>query len=70
MSDVLRPGSTNVLEGEMAEWGVFILDNNILDVRDGSALTARSFVGVHPEVEGGPYELALHDGERPTRNRR
>jgi hypothetical protein len=54
----------------MAEWGVFILDNNILDVRDGSALTARSFVGVYPEVEGGPYELALHDGERPTRNRR
>lgn len=63
MSDVLRPGSTDVLEGELAEWGVFILDNNVLDVRDGSALTERSFVAVHPEAEGGVYEIALYDGK-------
>jgi hypothetical protein len=50
MSNVLRPGSTNVLEGELAEWGVFVLDNNVLDVRDGSALTEQSFVAVYPEV--------------------
>jgi hypothetical protein len=54
MSDVLRPGSTNVLERELVDWGVFILDNKILDVRDGSALTDRSFVtdgdGDRPEL--------------------
>lgn len=63
MSDVLHPGSADVLEGELAEWGVFILDNNVLDVKDGSALTERSFVAVHPEVEDDYSEIALYDGK-------
>jgi hypothetical protein len=47
----------------LAERRIFILYNNILDIGDGNALTERSFVTVHPEVEGGAYELALQDGE-------
>ena len=60
MDDVLRP---SVSDGELVEWGVFIMDGNILGVKDGSALTRRSFVAVHPEVNGEAYELALYDGK-------
>jgi hypothetical protein len=60
MDDVLYP---SVSGGELIEWGVFIMDGNVLGVRDGSALTRRSFVAVHPEAEGGTYEVALYDGE-------
>ena len=67
MEDVVQPGSSSVLEKELAEWGVFILDNNILGVEDGSALTKRSFVTVHPETVDGEYEVAFDDGEcRPS----
>jgi hypothetical protein len=60
MEDVLRP---SVYDGELVEWGVFILDDNVLGVRDGSALTRRSFVAVPPELGGDAYELALYHGE-------
>ena len=67
MEDVVQPGSSGVLEKELAEWGVCILDNNILGVRDGTALTNRSFVTVHPETVDSKYEVASDDGEcRPS----
>jgi hypothetical protein len=60
MDDVRHP---SVSGGELIEWGVFVMDNNVLGVRDGSALTRRSFVAVHPEAGGVTYEVALYDGE-------
>ncbi|KAF1830024.1 PCI-domain-containing protein [Decorospora gaudefroyi] len=63
MDDVFRPGSFGIPDGQLIEWGVFILDNNMLGVKDGSALTRRSFVAVHPETADGGYELALYNGE-------
>jgi hypothetical protein len=60
LDEVLHP---SISDGELVEWGVFVLDGNILGVKDGSALTRRSFVAVYPKIDGGAYELALYDGE-------
>ena len=46
--------------GTLMEWATFTLNNDILGVNDGSALTNRTFVAV--QATGG-YYLAFYDGE-------
>ena len=71
-SEMALTGTTSVLlnavdrtglgipDGTLMEWATFTLDNDVLGVKDGSALTNRTFVAVQST---GGYSLAFYDGK-------
>lgn len=62
LNDATNPSTDTIPKGTLMEWATFTMDNNVLGVKDGSALTNRTFVAVG---SSGSYSLALYDGELP-----
>ncbi|KAL5408464.1 hypothetical protein PMIN06_003050 [Paraphaeosphaeria minitans] len=60
LTDATNPSAGNILGGQLMEWATFTTEGNVLGVKDGSALTNRTFVAVRGTSDS--WFLALYDG--------
>ncbi|KAL5371397.1 hypothetical protein DPSP01_014295 [Paraphaeosphaeria sporulosa] len=65
LTDATNPSAGNIPGGQLMEWATFTTEGNVLGVKDGSALTKRTFVAVRGTSDS--WFVALYDGVSSSR---